>query len=199
MGIIFQHMPNLTTTAESPVSKTRDEVIKEAKRIEEGTLYSSKGHFNASALWRRLQYWLGIPATILAAVAAASAFAQLDKGNTLAGWMSIIVAALSGLTTFLNPQERAANHFEAANQYDALHNKARIFWTIDCLGNDSDLMLTNRLKELSEEKNALNKQSPQIFKWAYALAKRGIAAGEGSYSVDRLEKQKGPLDGSGPA
>jgi hypothetical protein len=41
-------MDNQLATAERPISKTKEEIIKEAKRVEEALLYSSKGHFAAS-------------------------------------------------------------------------------------------------------------------------------------------------------
>ena len=44
----------------------------EAERIEEDATYSSKSHFNAEDTWVRRHYWLGIPSTILAAVAGAT-------------------------------------------------------------------------------------------------------------------------------
>lgn len=37
-------MNNQITTAEKPISKAKDEVIKEAQRIEESALYSAKSH-----------------------------------------------------------------------------------------------------------------------------------------------------------
>ena len=178
-------MPQATTIGEAVISQRKDEIIKEAKRIEESSLYSSKGHFAAAAFWRRLHFYLGLPATVLAAVAAASAFSQFDAGNTVGGWISICVAALSGLGTFLNPNEKAASHFAAGNNFDALQSKARIFWTVDCRGNDSDQVLTNRLKDLAEDKSELNRKSPQIPRFAYKAARKGIEAGEADYKVDK--------------
>ncbi len=178
-------MPQQTTTSEVVVSQKKEEIIKEAKRIEEACLYSSKGHFNAAAFWRKLHFYLGLPATILAAVAAASAFAQFDSGRTLGGCISILVAALSAVSTFLNPNEKAASHFAAANNFDSLQSKSRIFWTVDCRGSDSDQVLTTRLKDLAEQKSELNRKSPQIPGFAYKLAKKGVAAGEADYKVDK--------------
>jgi len=178
--------PQTTATAsETVVSQRKEEIIKEAKRIEESSLYSSKGHFSAAAYWRRLHFGLGLPATLLAAIAAASAFSKFDSGNTVGGWISICVAALSALSTFLNPNERSASHFGAANSFDALQSNARIFWTVDCRGGDSDQVLTSRLKDLAKEKSELNRKSPQIPRFAYMLAKKAIAAGEADYRVDK--------------
>jgi hypothetical protein len=122
----------------------------------------------------------------LAAIAAASAFLKSDR-NIAAGLISTLVAALSAMTTFLNPNARAAAHLKAGNNYDALHNKARIFRTIECWGGDSDSILTKKVKDLSGEKDKLNRESPQPPKWAYRTAKKGIAAGEAEYAVDKQQ------------
>jgi hypothetical protein len=39
------------TTGEAPPSKAKAQIIDEAKRLEETTLYSSKGHHRAAAHW----------------------------------------------------------------------------------------------------------------------------------------------------
>src|SRR3989338_9110426 len=119
-------------TAERPVSKTKDEIIKESQRIEESLLYSSKGHFAASHFWTNFHLWIGIPVVLLSAVAGASALSQFDPRHVIAGLISILVAALSGVMTFLNPNEKASVHLNAGNNYDSLMSRARIFWSIDC-------------------------------------------------------------------
>lgn len=172
-------------TAEKPVSKTKDEIIKEAKRIEESLLYSSKGHFAASNFWTNFHLWIGVPVVLLSAVAGASALSQFDPKHVVAGLISILVVALSGVMTFLNPNEKASTHLNAGNNYDSLMNKIRIFWSIDCWRDESEQVLTERLKYFSEQKDKLNQSSPQIPRWAYNIAKRGIKEGEGNYSVDK--------------
>lgn len=171
-------------TSVSLSSQTRQEFIKEAHRIEEATTHSSKGHFAAAAVWQGMHVGLGIPTTILASIVAASAFSKMDSTHSFAGWISIVVAVLSALTTFLNPPTKANGHFTAGNNYGALRDKARLFRTIDCLTN-SDEALAQRLRELCDEKNALNQKSPPIPWFGRHFAKRGIAAGEAAYAVDK--------------
>ena len=84
------------TTAERPVSKTQEEVVKEAKRIEESLLFSSKGHFAAAHFWGNFHLWIGIPMVLFSAIAGASAFSQFDPEHLIAGSLSIVVAALLG-------------------------------------------------------------------------------------------------------
>jgi hypothetical protein len=92
---------------------------------------------------------------------------------------------LSGVMTFLNPNAKAAAHLNAGNKYDSLMNKARIFWSIDCWQDESEQVLTEKLKYISEQKDNLNQTCPQFPNWAYKIAKRGIEAGEGDYKIDR--------------
>jgi len=169
-------------TAEESVSIAKAEIIKESQRIEESSLYSSKGHFIVAYFWSNFHLVIGIPMVILAAIAGSS---FISNDNTTGGILSIIVAILSAIMTFLNPNEKAHNHLNVGNNFDSLLNDIRIFRTIDCWQEDLDRILTERLKSFSSRKSNLNGGAPQIPWWAYQLAKRGIMSGEGDYKVDK--------------
>lgn len=186
MAITFLLMDNQQpTTGEQPISKTKDEIIKEAKRIEESLLHSSKGHFFTSHFWHNFHLWVGFPMVVFSAIAGASALSQFDPHHTFAGIISIIVVALSGVITFLNPNEKSSAHLNAGNNYDSLMNKVRMFWSIDCWRDESEQVLTEKIKHFSEQKDKLNQSCPQIPYWAYRKAKKGIKDGEGDYTVDK--------------
>jgi hypothetical protein len=178
-------------TDERPASKARDEIIREAKRLEESTLYSFKGHHQAARGWGSRHLWLGIPTVVISALIGATAFSQYAKEypwvGIAAGLLAILVAVLSGVTTFLNPNDKESAHLVAAHGFDKLNNDARMFWSIECWQEESDEVLTSRLRELVERKNELNSSSPQIPPWAYNRAKVGIEAGEAAFQVDRQE------------
>lgn len=89
-------------------------LCREAERIEEDATYSSKSHFNAEGTWIRRHYWLGIPATALAAIAGA---ALIKSQPEWASGLTLLASLLTGLMTFLKPNERAAMHRTAAGQY----------------------------------------------------------------------------------
>lgn len=95
------------------------------------------------------------------------------------------MAALSGVMTFLNPNEKSSSHMNAGNNYDSLMNKVRMFWSIDCWRDESEQVLTERLKYFSEQKDKLNQSCPQIPRWAYNIGKKGITSGEADYAVDK--------------
>ena len=127
-------MPEIKT-GERPASKARDEIIRETKRLEETTLYSMKGHHCAARRWGGMNLWLGIPAVIISAVVGAAAFSQYSQEYPLlgivSGFLAISGAVLSGITTFLNPNDKENAHVTAAHAFDTLNNDSRLFWSID--------------------------------------------------------------------
>lgn len=178
------------STSERPPSQTRDQVIIEAKRLEESTLFSCKGHHQAAQSWKNRHLWLGLPTVIISALVGVAAFTKYADEYPYVGVVGVVFAfvvpVLSGITTFFNPNEKEAAHLAAAHGFDRLNNAARMFWSIDCWAADAtDEGLTSQLKLLVAEKDELNKSSPQIPRSAYIKAKKGIEDGEASFKVDR--------------
>lgn len=171
-------MTRATTGDQVKISALR----REAERLEEDTLYSSKGHFNAEDTWVRRNYWLGVPATILGAVAGATLIKSQPEWATV---FTLLASLLTGLMTFLKPNERAALHRAAAGQFLALRNEARFFREIELLESDRLNELPARLKELSAARNELNLKSPSIPRRAFVAARRGIEEGEATHKVDK--------------
>lgn len=159
------------------------EYIQESHRIEEDSIYSAKGHYNAAAIWRWVHLWIGIPNTILAAVAGVSAFANYP---VFAGFLTVVVAALSAIATFLNPSERESIHKKCAGEYHALRNQSRIFRNITTkrLSNSID-DLNAAFECLIAKRDDLNATSPQIPKRAFHKARQGIEEGEATYKEDK--------------
>jgi len=177
-----------TTSTEVTVSKTKEEIIKEALRIEESSRLTAKGHYNDCSLWGFCHLILGLPTTILSAVVAIDSFSQFDSSHQIAGIVALIVAGLSAVITFLNPNQKSDLHHKAGSSYDSLDNRVRIFRTIDCWGKDSDFVLTNKLKVFSDEHNKLNKENPQPSFIGYAWANWGIKRGQAKFAVDSENK-----------
>lgn len=159
-------------------------LCREAERLEEDTLYSSKGHFNAEDTWVRRNYWLGVPATVLGAVAGATLIKSQPEWATA---FTLLASLLTGLMTFLKPNERAALHRAAAGQFLALRNEARFFREIELLQSDQLAELPERLKALSAARNELNLKSPSIPRRAFVAARKGIEEGEATHKVDKEE------------
>ena len=161
----------------------KQKIINEANRIEEDSLHSAKGHFCAAQCWVNVNLWLGGISAVLSAIAGASALSQFDHHNIVAGVLSIIVAGLTGILTFINPNERAAAHHKAGNKYNALRNDVRIFYDLEVTEID-DKKATDDLKKLNDRRNKLNIDSVQIPKWAFRKGRKGIEDGEAKYQID---------------
>lgn len=171
-------MNQIQTTDQALIAALR----REAERIEEDATYSSKSHFNAEETWIRRHYWLGIPATALAAIAGA---ALIKSQPEWASAFTLLASLLTGLMTFLKPNERAAMHRAAAGQFLALRNDTRLFREVDLLQADQLDELPGRLKALSATRNELNQKSPSIPRGAFVIARKGIEGGEATHKVDK--------------
>lgn len=165
----------------------RERLISEARRIEEDSLFSAKGHFSSATMWGKAYLWLGIPAAVLAAIAGVSALSRFDNSDVVSGVLALVVAGLAAVTTFLNPSERTNLHHAFGTRFNSLRNNARIFREIDCGSQEPDEELIRKLKELANRRDELNEQSPQIGRWAYQRAKKSIEAGEAEYEVNRVK------------
>lgn len=159
-----------------------DALRKEAERIEEDTIHSAKGHFNAADTWRRRHYWLGIPATIFGALAGA---AIVKNCQELAGILSLLATILTALVTFLKPTDKASSHKTVADQYLALRNDTRIFREIEVFEDEDGKSLSDKLKSLAARRNELNQSSPDMPRKAFEAARKGINEGENQYRADK--------------
>jgi hypothetical protein len=156
------------------VEPIRAKIIEEAKHIENDTLYSAKGHYEAAKYWRNLHLLIGIPTVVLSATAGASALTQFDYHNIIAGFLAITVAALTALTTFLNPNEKANSHQNAGDKFSAIRNGVRMFYNIDSSLATPEHELIRQLKDFAKQRDELNQSSLPISGWAYKTAQRVI-------------------------
>ncbi len=192
ISLLTGNMDKMQQTTEHVDSIAKTEIIKECFRMEEAALFSSKGHFSASYFWSKSHLFIGIPMVVIAALVGTSI---INDNKFFATIFSVLATILSAVMTFLNPNERASTFLQAGNSYDALLNDIRIFRTIDCRSSDNtELTLSEKIKQFSEQKNRLNRASPQIPWWAYQLAKKGILAGEGQFEIDKDNKSMKTID-----
>ncbi len=156
-------------------------IIDEAKRIDEDTTHSYKGHYEAATAWRRVNLSVGLAGALAGALAAVFTLSPL---NWLVVLLAVLVSASSAVMAFLNPSRTAELHQRAGAEYSALRNRARIFHTVDCRRSAAEEELATHLKAISEQRNELNQRSLQIPRWAYKRALKGVKQGEATYAVD---------------
>lgn len=168
-------------TTESP---TKTAIRNELERIEEDCIHSGKAQFNAGDRWARYHLWLGVPAVILSALAGTAFFKDQPE---IAGAMSMAVALLTALSTFLKPSERASSHKGSGDQYLTLRNDARVLRTIKLDASCDDAAAIANLDEITKRRNELNQASAQVTRLDFEKARQGIDEGEAAHRVDKGE------------
>lgn len=170
----------------------RRNLVSEAERLEEDSVFSSKGHYAAADYWRNTHLIVGIPTAILTGLAGVVILA--GNGEVLGISISLVfgLVALAGavstaIMTFLSPQEKSTKHQAAGDNYNSLKGRARRFYDIDIYRTSYNLeQLAERLELLIEKRDELNQASPLIPERAYKKAKKGIEEGQASYETDQF-------------
>ncbi len=153
--------------------------------------YSARSLQKAAAWWSIVVLWLGVPASVVAALTAAGAgvAAAFVRGiPALTITLAVIAAVLAGLKAVLKPEETYQGYASKGSAFLALRNDARHYRNVRLRmpGAEAD-ELEQELAALKNRLNALGQQPPiRIPTWAYKQGKRSINAGESSYAGDPL-------------
>jgi protein-S-isoprenylcysteine O-methyltransferase Ste14 len=88
-----------------------------------------RGHYDAANRCERLNLWFGIPVVVLSTLVGTSIFSALGLESAppwakiLVGCVSLLVAILAALQTFLRYSERGEKHRIAGASFAALHKR----------------------------------------------------------------------------
>jgi hypothetical protein len=165
-------------------SEAIEAVRTELKTLMERSTVLALAHKYTARRWSSLYLWLGIPSAVLAGVSGVSALSSFDNSKIITGILSILVASLTALNTFLDPSKRASNHLIASNKYDQIKDKARSSFLVvtDPTGKVIDLVdkktspqiLAQKFEDISIELQKLNSESPMLPKWAIREARNTL-------------------------
>lgn len=144
-------------------------------------MYSAEGQIEASKAWTRLHWILGGGTAIASGVTAVLTFAAGGL-QILAGSLALLAAIAAAIHVTLRPDKRAERAQANAARYKALQGAARRL-AIDVQAGPVD-DLRSQLELLAEEMDAVNLSADPIPGFAYALAKKNIAAGSQTFEVD---------------
>lgn len=158
-------------------SVKREDIMERAEERRDLCYILSRAHILVSIRWSNTHLYIGIPSTVFAALAGVQAISELNQDGSNTGKiiqiiLSVLVAGLAPLLTFLNPNERANNNLTASRVYEQIGDRYDAF-LLRCLVEKQNLQ--QELDELvtlnlaySEEKKPL----PLTPEWAYQKAKR---------------------------
>ncbi|MEU1622878.1 SLATT domain-containing protein [Streptomyces sp. NPDC005722] len=154
----------------------------EFRRLEESAMYSAQTQFEEAKRWRALHWLLGIPATLLAAVAGTTALVE-STGGTPAGILALVSAGLGAVLTTVNAPQRAGQAAASANAFLEIQTAARQHREIDLpdwpLGEAREA-----LAALTTRRDAQNTQAEVPSRRAYRRAQANLRAGSQTYAVD---------------
>jgi hypothetical protein len=128
----------------------------------------------ATSAWRWIYFALGVPTTVLAAIAGASALAHY---RIVAAVFALAAAVASALMTFTNPSGQVVEHRKASSRYQAAANRARLLWEVRSVGETDTESLRQELDELIKEWNETNEGSPPLFESLRRRARRQAEEG----------------------
>lgn len=154
----------------------KDAYLKEIEETESYARILAKGYSYTAITWGKVNLSIGIPNTIIAAIAGASALSNFSNSNIVAGILSIIVSVLSGLLTFLNPSDRAKSHMQAFTEFQRLCQRLNMM-KIDLASEDGEVIsdeLRRKMEDMFEKLHDLRSASPMIPGWAYKVAKSEV-------------------------
>ena len=126
-------------------------------------------HFAAASKFRKLHMQIGVPLTITSIVVGSSIFASPQTIPTtfqlIAGLLTMLVALLTALQTFLRFDARAEKHFAAACAFGALRWDLQQLMAIRSLGRPSAGALiaeTRALDAIKSKRADIPKTAPEI-------------------------------------
>jgi hypothetical protein len=154
-----------------------DPLLAEVSKIETDGLYTSQTNFVQATFFDGLNLWLGIPATVAGAAAAASIIT--DWSTAAAGVFALIAALLAAVQTFVAPERRATEHKQQGVAYRQLEVDARVFRSVDytILDSTARRMKLDELLRRRAELNTRNRPSNRAFK----RAQKKIDSGDLTY------------------
>jgi hypothetical protein len=157
------------------MDEAKELLRKEAKGIQLACLTTAEEHYAAETPWFSARHWLGVPLALLSAVASAAAFSKLNHSEILAGIISLMVAVLTALSSFLTPEKKANEHHKFAKDYERLYNEVGYFFRVESVIRQADLpKLEEKLIALKAKMEDLNHSRPGITKRAGRVAAEHI-------------------------
>ncbi|MEK9520475.1 SLATT domain-containing protein [Streptomyces sp. NPDC087908] len=155
----------------------------EFRRLEESAMWSAQCQFEEGKRWRATHWLLGLPATLLAAIAGTTALVE-STGATAAGILALLSAGLGAVLTTVNAPQRATQAITAANAYLAIQTAARQHREID-LPDWTPVEAREALAALTARRDEQNATADPPSRRAYRKARANMGAGGQTYAVDR--------------
>ena len=156
------------------------DILDQAERYRQHTLYLGGGHYTAGKRTARRHNLLGLPVVIMTSVVGTSIFATLSSTPTttwkiLTGLVSLSATVLAAVQTFFRFSEQAEKHKAAGANYGTLRRQFDVFllrYAQDDSSPRNQALL--ELQALAERLGQLAKDSPDLSDRLYDDAMRRV-------------------------
>jgi hypothetical protein len=140
-----------------------------------GIRLEQMSHARAAARYESLHKSLGLTVTIISVIVGTSTFSALSSGKNqlvlvMVGAISVVAAVLSGMQTFLNFGQLAADHQSAANDYGKIRRHIDEILS----DNQTPVDLHASIKAIREEWDQLEDKVPTVPQKLHDAAQRII-------------------------
>jgi hypothetical protein len=149
-----------------------EEIIRELKRRTRNCQALTRANLLLANIWSSTHLYIGIPNTMLAALAGVSTLSELGISKVVTAFLSITVAVLTALLTFLNPTEKYSSYRSAAQRYQSVEDKYSVLLLKSQSISEQELL--NEIVSLNSEYNQVMESSPVIPSWAYERGKKEV-------------------------
>jgi hypothetical protein len=161
-------------TSPGQASGADSAIAAELGQLQNDVLWTEKGHFISAGVLRAMRLILGVLATASSTTAVATIVAD---HQTVAGIFALAGALLSGLLTFLKPEELAQQHLNAGRKLGALRVDIRQTLRLDA-ATLQRTELRQATAELAQRKAAIDEVSPHVADASIWWAGRRIERGD---------------------
>lgn len=169
--------------------RLRKSIAAELRRLEESAMYSSQNQFEEAKKWRGINFGVGVPTSIFAAISGALVLSD-SSINLVAGVLALLAAAGGAILTTVNAAQRMNQASSAANAYLEVQTAARQARLID-LPHQEVTEARAILSELTARRDEQNRSAEVVSSKAYRAAQRNISRGGQSYEVDDEDRDAG--------
>jgi hypothetical protein len=157
-------------------------ITDELWRLEESAMFSAQAQFEEAKHWRRVNLMLGVPTTLLAAVAGTTALVE-STGRVTAGILALMSAGLGAVLTTVNAPQRVSQAIGCANAYLEVQTAARQARKVDLTHHSLDEGRA-KLAELTARRDEQNRTADPPGPRAYRRAQSNITQGGQTYTAD---------------
>ncbi|MEZ8153015.1 SLATT domain-containing protein [Vibrio splendidus] len=173
-----------------------EKVNQEVMRHLEDTEVSKLAHWSAAAVYKRRQmFFIGLPATFLSILLTwllSSDFQSLAENSSklkaisehIPVFMGLVISLLSGLGTFLNFNELSIKHRTTAENLHSLWRDCKN-WDTDFPDESSCEKAVSAAQQYRKRLNDINRDAPQIPKWAWKSVKAQRQEGSVKYQFEK--------------